>query len=160
MGQSMKKLATGGTDETKAKEIGPIIEECYNTYFADPSKVQTMADFYRAVCQTVEELNKRIGGTQFRVPSKEVLVKAFKEHHEGKGNSLTKEEFGKILKDVIFDTGLLGTGAKDVLFYIFGVPMAALLIKQRLAPKAIPNDVFIPGVTSATVFVLAKLNKI
>ncbi|KAF5197546.1 Transmembrane protein [Thalictrum thalictroides] len=191
MGQTMQTLATGRTTD----EIGPIIEQCYKTYFGDhPDKVRTMADFYCAICQTVEEINKKIGGTQLRIPSKENLEKAYKplekkddrglffwtnhrmvphksqqKHHhegnaltkeEGKGNALTKEEFRKILKEVMFDTGLLGTGAKDIFFFIFSVPMTALLIKQKLGPKAIPNEIFIPGVTSATVFVLARLNKI
>ncbi|PIA60146.1 hypothetical protein AQUCO_00400799v1 [Aquilegia coerulea] len=161
MGQTMHTLATGRTEEKKANEIGTIIEQYYDTYFPDPDKVCTMADFYRAICQTVEEINKKIGGTQLRVPSKEILEKAYKKHrHEDKDKALTKEEFRKILKDVMFDTGLLGTGAKDIIFFIFGAPMTALLIKQKLAPKAIPNAILIPGVTSATVFVLARLNKI
>lgn len=81
-------------------------------------------------------------------------------HHKGKGKSLTKDEFQKILEAVILDTGVSGMGAKDMLLYIFGVPITALFIKQRLIPGAIPNDIFIPAVTSATVFLLAKLNKI
>lgn len=81
-------------------------------------------------------------------------------HHKGKGKSLTKEEFQKILQDAIVETGFTGIGAKDILLYIFGVPATALLIKQGLIPKALPNEIFIPVVTSATVFVLAKLNKI
>ncbi|KAF8396267.1 hypothetical protein HHK36_017882 [Tetracentron sinense] len=160
MGQSMNKL-TGG-DERKAKEISPIIDECYNDIFGDPAakdKEITSTDFYRAVCQTVEEINKRLGYTQLRVPSTETLKKAFEDHHQNKGKSLTKEEFGKIIQDIVLFTGFGGTGAKDILLYIFGVPMAALFIKQRMMPT-ISNDVFIPGVTSATVFVLAKLNKI
>ena len=73
---------------------------------------------------------------------------------------MTKDEFEKIIKELIVDTGLTGFGAKDIIFYMFGVPITALFIKQRVAPKAVPNDIFIPVVTSATVFLLAKLNKI
>lgn len=72
---------------------------------------------------------------------------------KGKGKSLTQEEFQKILEVVILDTGVSGMGAKDMFLYLFGVPLIALFLKQ------IPNGVFIPGVTSATVFLLAKLNK-
>lgn len=81
-------------------------------------------------------------------------------HHQGKGKSLSKEEFEKIMQAVVADTGFTGIGAKDILFYLFGVPGTALFIKQRVAPRAIPNDVFIPAITSATVFLLAKFNKI
>lgn len=58
------------------------------------------------------------------------------------------------------ETGVAGIGAKDFILYIFGVPATALFIKQRIIPRAIPNEIFIPVITSATVFVLAKLNKI
>lgn len=74
---------------------------------------------------------------------------------------MTREEFQKILQDILItDSGFTGLGAKDTLVYIFGVPLAALFVKQKLFPRAVPNEVFIPGVTSATVFALAKLNKI
>lgn len=81
-------------------------------------------------------------------------------HHQGKGKSLTKEDFQQILQAVIVDTGFTGVGAKDILLYLFGVPVTAVLIKQRVLPNSVPNEIFIPGITSATVFILAKLNKI
>ena len=74
---------------------------------------------------------------------------------------VTKEVFQKMLQDILKTESVFpGFGAKDALVYIFTVPAAAVLAKQRLFPRAIPNDVLIPGVTSATVFALAKLNKI
>lgn len=82
------------------------------------------------------------------------------ENHKVKNKSLTKDEFAKILQQVIKETGFSGVGAKDTLIYIFGVPITALLIKQAVMPNAVRNDYFIPGITSATVLVLAKLNKI
>ncbi|KAE9465842.1 hypothetical protein C3L33_02244, partial [Rhododendron williamsianum] len=103
MGQSLMKFAPG-SEENKAKEIGPIIESCYDTYFS---------------------------GTDT-----------------------------KILQDVVMEAGVSGIGAKDLILYIFGVPVTALFIKQRIIPGALPNEIFIPVITSATVFVLAKLNKI
>lgn len=82
------------------------------------------------------------------------------ENHKVKNKSLTKDEFAKILQQVIKETGFSGVGAKDTLIYIFGVPITALFIKQAVMPHAVRNDYFIPGITSATVLVLAKLNKI
>ncbi|KAJ4969939.1 hypothetical protein NE237_003038 [Protea cynaroides] len=167
MGQAIKKLAAG-EEEKKAKEIGPIIDKCYSRFFSDTSNFQ-ISDFYHAICDTVEEINKKLGNTQFRVPSTETLAKAYMEHHGsqeprpppgGTVKAMTKEEFGKILQTVIFDTGVTGAGAKGILFYMFAVPTTALFIKQRLIPSAIPNELFIPGITSATVFVLATLRKI
>ncbi|THG07715.1 uncharacterized protein LOC114305920 [Camellia sinensis] len=162
MGQSLKKLAPG-SEENKAKEIGPVIENCYNTYFAGTDKHVhrdwKSDDFYHAVCETIEEINKTLGSTQFRVPKTTELEQVFKIHHKGE-DKVTKEEFNNILQDLVFKTRFSGFGAKDMLIYIFGVPMTTLFIKQKIIPKVIPNEIFIPVVTSATVFVLAKLNKI
>ncbi|GMP97770.1 hypothetical protein CsSME_00045899 [Camellia sinensis var. sinensis] len=149
MGQSLKKLAPG-SEENKAKEIGPVIENCYNTYFAGTDK---------HVHRDWREINKTLGSTQFRVPKTTELEQVFKIHHKGE-DKVTKEEFNKILQDLVFKTRFSGFGAKDMLIYIFGVPMTTLFIKQKIIPKVIPNEIFIPVVTSATVFVLAKLNKI
>ncbi|ONH94904.1 hypothetical protein PRUPE_7G038600 [Prunus persica] len=161
MGQTLKKLAPG-TEENKIKEIGPIIENCYKTHFAGTVEKPTFTNFYRAICETVEEINKQLGNTQFCLPTESKLKQKYEDHHDqGKGRSLTREEFQRIFQDVIFGTGFTGVGgAKDTLIYIFGVPLTALFVKQRLMPRVIPNEIFIPCITSATVFVLAKLNKI
>ncbi|GMH28325.1 hypothetical protein Nepgr_030168 [Nepenthes gracilis] len=157
MGQSLNKLAPGNEDR-KMKEIVEIAERYYDEHFSDVSKDWIFADFYRAVCEIVEEINKNLGNTQFRIPKETTLRQAYEKHHDRK--PLTKEEFQRILRDVIMGTGFSGGGGKDILFYIFGVPVTALFIKQRAIPKAVPNEIFIPAVTSATVLVLAKLNKI
>ncbi|CAN6719021.1 unnamed protein product [Malus baccata var. baccata] len=174
MGQTLKTLAPStlslslslslseikGTEENKIKEISPIIEEFYNTHFAAGTKEPTTTEFYRAICEAVEEINKQLGSTQFCVPEESKLKKAYEEHHQGKGSSLKREEFQKILQEIIVGTGFTGVGAKDTLIYMFGVPLTAFLIKQRIMPRAIPNAFFIPAITSATAFVLAKLNKV
>ncbi|KAL0428468.1 UNVERIFIED_CONTAM: hypothetical protein Slati_3021600 [Sesamum latifolium] len=156
MGQSLNKF---GNEEKKVKKIGPVIDRCYDTYFVK-TEDWSSADLYHAVCQTVEEINKAIGSTQFRVPQTSTLQEAYNKHHKGKGKSLKKEEFQAILQEVILDTGLTSIASKDMLFYLFGVPATALFFKQRLAPNLVPNEAFIPIVTSATVFLLAKLSKI
>ncbi|GAB2210093.1 hypothetical protein Droror1_Dr00015346 [Drosera rotundifolia] len=158
MGQLLNKLAPGN-EQKKAEETAAIAEKYYDEHFSD-NKEWTTVEFHRAVCEVVEQINKIAGNTQFRVPKTTTLEQTYDKHHQGKGKSLTKEEFQRILQDVIMDTGFTGIGAKDTLFYIFGVPSAALFLKQAVIPKLIPNEIFIPGVTSATVFVLAKLNKI
>ncbi|GJV10199.1 hypothetical protein Tco_1351740 [Tanacetum coccineum] len=106
------------------------------------------------------EMNKMLGCTQFHVPKSSTLEHAYNKHHIGKEDSLSKEEFQKILQDIIMDSGVTGMGIKDIFLFIFGIPIVTTFIKQRAAPNAIPNDVFIPAVTSASVLLLAKLNKI
>lgn len=53
------------------------------------------------------------------------------ENHKVKNKSLTKDEFAKILQQVIKETGFSGVGAKDTLIYIFGVPITALLSSKQ-----------------------------
>ncbi|KAI3986292.1 hypothetical protein MKX01_028573 [Papaver californicum] len=157
MGQSMKKLATGN-GVTKEAEIGKIAERVCEKMGKD-MKDWTVADFYLAVCQTVGALNKELSSTQFCAPNAEALRQAFNQHHKG-SNKLTAEEFSKMVKDLIFDTGFKGYGAKDIILYMYGVPITMLFIKNTIMPTTIPNDMFIPAVTSATVYALARFNKI
>ncbi|GKV40769.1 hypothetical protein SLEP1_g48372 [Rubroshorea leprosula] len=205
----MAQSASGNVG-SKSNEFDSIVERCYQTHFAD-GKDLTLADFYRAVCETVEEINKKLGSTQFNVPKTTTLKLVFKKHQDALKNvtekvkeevatdkatekvgeevatdhkvaekvtdevakdkstekvtdeklMFTKEMFEEVLQEVVVESGFsAGFGAKDMLTYIFGIPMTALLIKQRFGPKTIPNDLFIPAITSATVFLLAKLQKI
>ncbi|XP_061367565.1 uncharacterized protein LOC133310618 [Gastrolobium bilobum] len=156
MGQSLKKLAPGN-EEKKVEELGRIINDFYEKNFEDPSV--DFSKFYRGVCEIVEELNQRLGNTQFKLPKTENVEEAYREHHQGKGK-LTKQEFQEIMKEMVKKSGLTGMGAKDALLYIFGVPVTALFVKQKVMPQAIPNEFFIPGITSLTVLILAALNKI
>ncbi|XVF40908.1 hypothetical protein PTKIN_Ptkin01aG0154600 [Pterospermum kingtungense] len=117
------------------------------------------AKFYRAVCETIEEINKKLGITQLSVPKPTTLELAYGRYKEAAEGELSKEEFQDILQEVLIETGFTGIGGKDILFYLFGVPVTGLMIKKRAALK-IPDDLFIPAITSATVFLLAKLNKI
>ncbi|XP_074320572.1 uncharacterized protein LOC141657294 [Silene latifolia] len=159
MGQSLQKL-TPGSETNRVKLMGEIASKYYDEHFSEITNDETTIHFYRAICEVVEEINGSLGNTQFKVPKTETLQLAFNKHHKGKGKSLTKEEFQNILHDVIMETGFTGIGAKDIILYIFGVPVTTLLIKKGVLPKAIPDALFIPLVTSATVFFLAKSNKI
>ncbi|XP_027353208.1 uncharacterized protein LOC113863729 [Abrus precatorius] len=156
MGQSLQKLAPG-TDEKKLKELEQIVEKFYEDYVKEAN---TFVDFYRAVCEIVEELNHRLGNTQITLPKIDNLQREFDDNHRGKGRALTKSEFQDIMKNLVKDSGFTGIGAKETLLCIFGVPLATLFIKDRVMPQAIPNEFFIPGITSLTVFTLAALNKI
>ncbi|OIS97669.1 PREDICTED: uncharacterized protein LOC109233850 [Nicotiana attenuata] len=154
MGHAISKIGQSfqGRDEKIDDEI---VEICYDKYFR-----WTSADFYHAICQTVEEINRRQGSTQIKIPSTTTLLQVYEKYHKGKGTKLTKDEFRKIVRELIHEAGVTGYGAKDTLFYLFGIPVTALFIKQRIKPQAISDEIFIPAVTSATVLVLAKFNKV
>ncbi|XP_026416801.1 uncharacterized protein LOC113312254 [Papaver somniferum] len=159
MGQSLKKLAAGN-GVAKEAEIGKIAARTYENMAKDVKGGDwTITDVYRAVCKTVGDLNKELGSTQFCAPNAVALRHAFDKHHKG-SSKLTPEEFSKMVKDLVFDTGFKGSGAKDIILYMYGVPITMLFIKNTIMPTAIPNDMFIPAVTSATVYALAKFNKI
>ncbi|PON63088.1 Transmembrane protein [Parasponia andersonii] len=162
MGQSLKKLAPG--EEKKIKEIESIAEDVYKVHFgtltADKLKYSV---FYRAICETVEKINVRFGNTQFRIPSAKEVEDIYNKRHNSKKNQpVTHEEFKQILKEIMEKSpGFTGFGgAKDTLIYVFGVPVTTWFIKQQLIPRSISDDYFIPGVTSATVLLLANLNKL
>ena len=46
-------LLFAGSEEKIGKEIGPIIENCYNTYLSGSDKDLSSDDFYQAVCVTI-----------------------------------------------------------------------------------------------------------
>ncbi|XP_038992575.1 uncharacterized protein LOC120191416 [Hibiscus syriacus] len=153
MGQS-----TSSSGSTKRKDFDSVIEKCYKTYFKE-EKDWTLAKFYRAVCETVEEINKKLGSTQLSIPKTTTLELAYVRYKDAAEGELSKDEFQEILQEVLIESGFSGIGAKDILMYLFGVPITALMLKRQANLK-IHDDIFIPAVTSATVFLLAKLNKI
>ncbi|KAL9331491.1 hypothetical protein ACSQ67_001101 [Phaseolus vulgaris] len=144
MGLSLQKLAPGA-DQKKLKELEPIIDEGYKELFQDKGSMEFPV-FYRAVCEIVEYLT--------------IFKRENEKSKTGKNKALTKTEFQEIMKNLVKTSGFTGIGAKEAILCIFGVPLAALLIKQKVMPEAIRDEYFIPGVTSATVFTLAALNKI
>ncbi|KAJ0977982.1 hypothetical protein J5N97_013456 [Dioscorea zingiberensis] len=100
---------------------------------------------------------------QYQIPDKKKLNDAFNEIHKQSDRELTKEEFANIIGKVITAESLFfGAAAKGTVLKIFGVPILATLAKRMLpGPTAfISEDVFIPAVTSGTVYILAKTNKL
>ncbi|XP_062009704.1 uncharacterized protein LOC133726213 [Rosa rugosa] len=150
-------LRGGGTEE-KTSDISSIADDYYEAKIKD--KEPNESGFYRAICEIVEKINHQHNNTQINVPTEQKLRDAFKANHKEGTGKLTKDEFGRCVQQVIREAGISGYGAKDSLIYIFGVPITALLIKRSVMPRAVSDDLFIPGVTSATALVLAKLNKI
>ncbi|RZC82758.1 hypothetical protein C5167_045541 [Papaver somniferum] len=112
------------------------------------------AEIGKIAARTFENMAKDVTGGDWTITD---VYRA--KHHKG-SSKLTPEEFSKMVKDLVFDTGFKGFGAKDIILYMYGVPITMLFIKNTIIPNAIPNDMFIPDVTSATVYALAKFNKI
>ncbi|KAG5055041.1 hypothetical protein AAZX31_03G111900 [Glycine max] len=159
MGLSLPKLAPGA-DKKKLEELGPIIDEIYEEKVKDAKK---FSEFYHAVCEIVEQLNEKLGNTQIKLPETKAIEKEYRKRRgddDTNKKPLAKAEFQEIMQNLVKTSGFTGIGAKEAILCIFGVPLAALLIKQRVMPEVVRDEFFIPGVTSATVFTLAALNKI
>ncbi|XP_058107905.1 uncharacterized protein LOC131251295 [Magnolia sinica] len=93
------------------------------------------------------------GGTQLRVPDTTTLRDAFENYKEKPG------DLPNIIKNVILNMGFEGKGFMNVL-YKFAAPITGALVKKGFFPDFVSNNVFIPVITSASVLVLATLNKI
>lgn len=110
------------------------------------------------------ELNEEKGAMQVKLPERGKLKQKYDAHYKPSSNNqtLSKDEFNKIVMEIItFDRFRLGKGALDVIAFLFGVPIGALFAK-RFIPRgeSVSDDMLIPAVTSLTVFVLAKTNRL
>lgn len=106
------------------------------------------------------KLNEEHGYTQVRAIEEKVLEEEYEKYHSDGRGKPTEEEFKKIMEVLEKKLEFTGVGVKDTLLYIFGVPASATFIKNALMPSLVSNEVLIPSMTSLTVLVLAKLNKI
>ncbi|KAF3336860.1 hypothetical protein FCM35_KLT19446 [Carex littledalei] len=163
MGQVMDKFKKGEPTpvqvEKLAEDIKPIIDKVYEAELKD--KEVEYDDLYHAIFNIIQELREINGAMQFELPSKDELIEAFKACHRSKGQ-LTKEECREIIgKMITLDGFSVGQGAIDILLYLFGIPICALIAK-RIIPgmKSISDDVVIPVATSGSVIFLAKTNKL
>ncbi|WOK94268.1 hypothetical protein Cni_G02970 [Canna indica] len=154
-----------GAQGTKNAKAAASIENELRELITDET-IQNSEDFdgfCHELYKIIEKLNKKRGSIQLTLPSKEALQTMYKEHHKEKGKGrMTKDEFRKILKDVItLENFSVGRGALDTILYIFGAPISCLLAK-RVIPGAssISDDIFLPAITFLTVLVLAKTNKL
>ncbi|CAI0628386.1 unnamed protein product [Linum tenue] len=87
-----QRTGQNGSDHNKDRDIATAIEECYDKYFKESTQELSSADFYAAVCKTVEEINKKLNSTQFRVSDKEKLKQVYNSHY--KDDSKNNKEKG------------------------------------------------------------------
>ncbi|XP_020585982.1 uncharacterized protein LOC110028467 [Phalaenopsis equestris] len=173
MGQVLRKPKPGDKDDLLLKEqleIKKLIHEELDEKFASiESTIKSLDDFYQVIYEFVEILSEKKGAMQYKLPAKESLRKEVTAVLDNRGVlanknlPLTKEEVKKVIQNVIkIENFQIGQGAKDIFLYIFGVPVVSLLAKRIIpGPTAsIPDELFIPAVTSGTIIFLAKTNRI
>ncbi|KAG2290625.1 hypothetical protein Bca52824_050229 [Brassica carinata] len=150
MGRALN-MAKG--NEVNAEDLEAMSENCNRKRLEeqnDGAQEWSFGDFYRIVAEAY----------QLKVPSVDNLQEAYERLNLWEGKKIPKEEFQKLLQDVLIGAGFTGVGGiKEFLLFIFGVPAFAVFLKNRIGPTFIPNDLFTPAVTSATVFLLAKLKR-
>ncbi|KAG9458028.1 hypothetical protein H6P81_002536 [Aristolochia fimbriata] len=170
MGQTINKLSKGmklpqqTVLQADGEAIKKIVDRCYSTLLEDVNNTKPISQtyFHHAVCKTVEAINVELGGsTQILIPSYTKIIELYEKNRDRWSGQITRDKFVNILRELITGAQIGGRGKfRDILLYIYGFPVTALLIKQILVPDAISNDILIPAATSASVFALAKQNKI
>ncbi|KAI9121350.1 hypothetical protein K1719_008383 [Acacia pycnantha] len=166
MGQSFKKATSAGNDFVKKKE--DIMRERYNAFLKDNEELlkdnkdsnKIKSEFYRAICLTVEELNRAQGYTQVKTIEESTLRDLYNKCGKDGTGRPTEDDFVKMMATLEHKLEFTAFGVKETLLYIFGVPASATFIKNALMPSLVSNEVLIPSMTSLTVLVLTKLNKI
>nr|XP_009403152.2 PREDICTED: uncharacterized protein LOC103986784 [Musa acuminata subsp. malaccensis] len=140
-------------------DLVELINQHYDSCFKN---VTEFDDFYRALHEIMEKLSESKGAIQLKLPSSDALKSAFEKHHPRENKALLKEEFKNIIKDVItFESFSMGKGALETIFFIFGVPICTFFLKRFIPGGArVSDDILIPAVTSGTVILLAKTNKL
>uniref|UniRef100_A0A1D1YQI2 Major capsid protein n=1 Tax=Anthurium amnicola TaxID=1678845 RepID=A0A1D1YQI2_9ARAE len=168
MGQALNKLR-GQKVEQEGKVNKKLQDIATNYIDRNYDKFESLMEgstqkenlFYHFVYEIVEGINTECGAMQYKMPKYEELQKIFKEVHPDSKKDLTKMEFQKIFDKVVgLDNLTVGQGFKDMVLYTIGFPVVAALVKSVILPKAIPDELFIPAITSATVVYLAKANKL
>ncbi|KAJ3687995.1 hypothetical protein LUZ61_017159 [Rhynchospora tenuis] len=165
MGQVMNKLKRGDPTpqqvEKLAEDIKPIIDKVYEAELKDKKDVK-YDDLYHAIFLIIQELRKKSGAMHYELPSKQELSELFSQYHNPRKSTLTREECREIINRVIkLENFSVGQGAIDILLYLFGIPICALMAK-RVIPgmKTISDDVVVPLATSASVIFLVKTHKL
>ncbi|PKA62880.1 hypothetical protein AXF42_Ash018874 [Apostasia shenzhenica] len=174
MGQAVPKPKSGEQVELQDEEnveLKKLIQGYLDDNFTNiEGTIKNLDDFYHVIYEIVEQLSVRRGAVQFRIPTIDMLKKevdAVLEKRVGllssKNFPLTKKEVKEVIQRVVSIERLhIGRGARDLFLYIFGIPVVGLLAK-RIIPgptSSIPDELLIPIVTSGTVIVLAKTNRI
>ncbi|KAM7257149.1 hypothetical protein ACFE04_012890 [Oxalis oulophora] len=161
--EAVKNLLPEADNVLTKKDIEKFFDD-FNMFLSGTSEQNKdeEAAFRKAVYLILEKMNEDLGSTRFRVPDRTTLHRIFNKHKvvDGDKVKVSEKQFVEMLRDVINESRVTGTGGLDTFMYIFGVPITAWFVKQRVAPNSISNDVFIPGVTSATIALLALFRKL
>ncbi|PKA53714.1 hypothetical protein AXF42_Ash009210 [Apostasia shenzhenica] len=169
MGQALRRGSTLSKQQKEELEISQLIEAYLNDNYKNlDMSIEVLSDFYHTIYIILEELSAKKGAMQFRMPSLERIRKEVDEVLKSRKTSnkdfpLTKEEVKEVIRRVIsIENFEMGKASRDILLYLFGVPVVGLIAKRIIpGPTAsIPDELFIPFVTSGTVIVLAKTHKL
>ncbi|KAL0720374.1 hypothetical protein Bca4012_034973 [Brassica carinata] len=107
MGRALN-MAKG--NEVNAEDLEAMSENCNRKRLEeqnDGAQEWSFGDFYRIVAEA--------------------------RHNFGGGKKIPKEEFQKLLQEVLIGAGITGVRVKEFLFFIFGVPAFSVFLKNRIA---------------------------
>ncbi|KAH0470972.1 hypothetical protein IEQ34_000695 [Dendrobium chrysotoxum] len=171
MGQAFRKLKPGQEDllQKEQLDIKKLIQDVLDQEFTNlASTIKTVDDFYHVIYEIVELLNEKKGAMQFKLPTIKSLQEEVAAVQKKRGayavqsDYLNHQELKEVILNVINIEDFQIGRAKDIFLFIYGVPVVGLLAKRIIpGPTAyIPDEIFIPAMTSGTIILLAKTNRI
>ncbi|XP_074591584.1 uncharacterized protein LOC141847437 [Curcuma longa] len=136
-------------NKTLSKEsLADIVKKYHESFIKKASE----DNFIHTIYEIIGELNEKKGAIQIKLPKREELQKKYDDIC--KGTKLEKDEFSKIVKEIItFDSFIVGKEALNIIAFLFGAPITALFAKSFIPGGAsVSDDILIPAVTSLTAF--------
>ncbi|XP_037418598.1 uncharacterized protein LOC119282478 [Triticum dicoccoides] len=147
--------------ELKPDEAKKLVEFMAEKYDEHVAKVDSFDDFYHAIYELIQKFCEERGQVQYRIPAREKLQEVYKKHHTS-GGEVKREEFAKMSGELVKrDSFSFGKATTELLMFLFGAPMCALVAKRVLPGLGwVSDDTVIPLATSGAVAYLVHSKKL
>uniref|UniRef100_M8C226 Uncharacterized protein n=1 Tax=Aegilops tauschii TaxID=37682 RepID=M8C226_AEGTA len=165
--------------ELKPDEAKKLIEFMEKKYDDHVAKVDSFDDFYHAIYELIHSFPSFIhfiitaepsfrkfceerGQVQYRIPPREKLQEVYTKHHKAGSGEVKREEFAKMSGELVKrDSFSFGKATTELLMFLFGAPMCALVAKRVLPGLGwLSDDTVIPLATSGAVAFLVHTKKL
>lgn len=161
-GQSQAAEKSEKKAELKPDEAKKLIEFMEKKYDEHVAKVDKFDDFYHAIYELIQKFCEERGQVQYKIPPREKLKEVYERHHKPGSGEVKREEFAKMSGELVRrDSFSFGKATTELLMFLFGAPMCALLAKRILPGLGwVSDDTVIPLATSGAVAYLVHSKKL
>ncbi|KAI5001955.1 hypothetical protein ZWY2020_026605 [Hordeum vulgare] len=161
-GQSRAAEKSGKKAELKPDEAKKLVEFMEKKYEDHVAKVDSFEDFYHAIYELIQMFCEERGQVQYRIPAKAKLQEVYARHHKAGSGEVKREEFARMSGELVRrDSFSFGKATTELLMFLFGVPVCALLAKRVLPGLGwVSDDTVIPLATSGAVAYLVHSKKL